>query len=567
MFWWLRKETDKMRPLYHFRRDAPFVNVYVPEDLMKTNGAEVLTLHKINFYSRTTHKDIYLEVCHRQGIDPMRWVMLTKHGRMAVRYSSLNLVSTDFVLLKRDKSGGPSDDDAKRWTYELAAWLLPYVESVEEFVHGRLRVLLSHIDKTSSGGQQILEAVNSVMSMEIGAVWEMYFPNQDPGLMMNLNETGVRWPAIKDELARLLPTESVMSPEETLRKMSKKKGENLLEFVRRYRRHGDQYIANQLISPTRATHLLFKKMPRMFQRMLCITDFHASSLDFIQARVANWLDWMRLVPPETFNLKEEVGDFMDVDWVDCARAELTQSEDAGHTECHGIRDRIIVDGAIKYDEIKNANGLMVAWKSLMSIPRYRAEAEKFMRSQRQPAGPSRANLEILSDDRSLAAEGQSTENSEECHAASTGKPSMHVSTWICGVKVEALVDTGASASFIQSGILKKLNLGGRMKASSREVTYGNGVVDRISGELNVPVVVNNEQFDVTFYCIDGRGPPLILGWPFLESNGFDICCKKKRLIRESEPDVQCHATEMQKNFQDLTMEPAPSQVQSGCWNQ
>ena len=90
---------------------------------------------------------------------------------------------------------------------------------------------------------------------------------------------------------------------------------------------------------------------------------------------------------------------------------------------------------------------------------------------------------------------------------------------INGTQVSALVDTGATDSFIQQSTLTKFGLGDLLQPSSRQVVFGNGQTEMVCGRVNIPVQVGGKELRMNAYSIEGKGPSLIIGFKFLEEQG------------------------------------------------
>ena len=64
---------------------------------------------------------------------------------------------------------------------------------------------------------------------------------------------------------------------------------------------------------------------------------------------------------------------------------------------------------------------------------------------------------------------------------------MHVKKTINGTQVSALVDTGATDSFIQKFILTKLGLSDLLQPYYRQVVFGNGQTEMVRRRVHIPV--------------------------------------------------------------------------------
>lgn len=129
-----------------------------------------------------------------------------------------------------------------------------------------------------------------------------------------------------------------------------------------------------------------------------------------------------------------------------------------------------------------------------------------------------------------------------CRHVSKRQNSLHAPIWVGKKRYMALVDTGATHSFIQKSLLDKMTPRPSMEVCNRNVRYGNGEVEKLMGATRLEMAVGEqegERFEITAYVLDGKGPSLILGFPFLENNGFLVDCRNRRLIRSEKEAVVC----------------------------
>ena len=84
----------------------------------------------------------------------------------------------------------------------------------------------------------------------------------------------------------------------------------------------------------------------------------------------------------------------------------------------------------------------------------------------------------------------------------------------------------------------------------------------LSGQLQIPMTVQGREYCAHFYVLTGRGPAVILGYPFYDENGFVIDCANRQLKNpQTDKTIKCHThgtaldggssslvpTQMQKN--------------------
>ena len=109
-----------------------------------------------------------------------------------------------------------------------------------------------------------------------------------------------------------------------------------------------------------------------------------------------------------------------------------------------------------------------------------------------------------------------------------------------GKHLDALVDTGAIASFVQLSVLKKLGLEGRMEEWEGSVRFGNGEVERMEGKINLPLEVQGKHFPLEAYVLKGKGLGMILGFPFLEEHCLLVDCHEKVLCHVGGRELACY---------------------------
>ena len=98
------------------------------------------------------------------------------------------------------------------------------------------------------------------------------------------------------------------------------------------------------------------------------------------------------------------------------------------------------------------------------------------------------------------------------------KKSLHVKVVVKRKHLDTLVDTGATASFVQLGVIKKLGLEGKVENCDGSVRFGNGEVERMVGRIQLLLEVEGESFLMDAYVLKGKGLGLILGFLFLDEH-------------------------------------------------
>lgn len=109
-----------------------------------------------------------------------------------------------------------------------------------------------------------------------------------------------------------------------------------------------------------------------------------------------------------------------------------------------------------------------------------------------------------------------------------------------GKRLDALVDTGATASFVQLSVLKKLGLEGRMEEWDNSVRFGNGEVERMEGKIRLPLEVQGKHFPMEAYVLKGEGPGMILGFPFFEEHRLLVDFHERVLHHVGGGELACY---------------------------
>lgn len=130
---------------------------------------------------------------------------------------------------------------------------------------------------------------------------------------------------------------------------------------------------------------------------------------------------------------------------------------------------------------------------------------------------------------------------ETCRAVTKPeKKSLHVPIEVCGKRIMALVDTGATSCFVQLALAKKLGVWDRHTTSTQRVRYANGVVEPVLGTVPLDFTLQHRSISVPAYVLQGKGPALILGFTFLEQQGLLVDCAGRQLLaKASAPPVPC----------------------------
>ena len=102
------------------------------------------------------------------------------------------------------------------------------------------------------------------------------------------------------------------------------------------------------------------------------------------------------------------------------------------------------------------------------------------------------------------------------------------------------MDTGATACFIQEATVKALGIQQRVTQCGKlHVSLGNGSASPILGLINIEAHIDDHPYEMEAFVIGGKGPPLILRFPFFATNQLLIDCQEKRIWRRNGEEITC----------------------------
>ena len=347
------------------------------------------------------------------------------------------------------------------------------------------------------------------------------------------------------------------------------------------------------------------------KRTLALTPFANCQLDQLEGTVKTYMDWMSI---DATAWKGHLPDYMDIDAIQaCPMSACDTYGDAQPEQAHygegpsggvgGVYKgpRPVLSGdRINYHNISGAKTLMMAWKRLVeTAPSFRREAIGFLRKFRTHAheldseaetvswdGDSEAAIEDLSFmglgtsanfgdqfyDCETVLEADSNASTLmgvmvlECSRIRSKHPnSMHLTLDIHGHQVDALVDMGASHSFVQKSLVERLGLMALMSTCAMKVRLADGHTHGLAGRISLPLRFQGQEHAAEAYVLDGKGPPLILGYPFFSSRGWMIDCGQKT-VHDAEGNIICchRSSVVRKAMQPIstvqhlpTIPPAP----------
>ena len=467
-----------------------------------------------------------------------------------------------------------------QYTAAIHSWLPKEVKLGYTTAAERYRAMLSFFEKESDGGRRVRDILDDVAEMEAIACQEEIADEATVEKMKTLTVDSQRWKVIVKRLAALLPTDNQAAPEAQLMKMELwPDKEELLGFCERFRQSAETFINDQKVSPQRAFQILFKKMPSDVKNLLANGAARnpgtAKTMKTIEDVVREKSDWLLMADP---------GDYppsMVAQYLPTMKSASLQMMDAheemsekGSPGCNAVIGLIKADGSVNLDKIKTYNHVMIAWKALTDYPRFYRESAKHMAQKKPPGKPRNpapdlnhmgdySEMEI--DDPETAKEDSPaqlyimSQPPQVCAQINPlRKPSIHVPIVINGKKLSALVDTGATTSFIQLKALRMVGLEHLMRPCDLKVALGNGEMAALQGQLALDVQIYHDDYTVEAYVLTGKGPAVILGFAFLEEADLLVSCKEKKLMKADGSSIQCHVAQMQPA--DLQMKQMKQQL-------
>lgn len=177
-----------------------------------------------------------------------------------------------------------SEPKSDRWTRELASWLIPFAEATGENIKERVKIILKQLSTESAVCSRIYEEVSKVATSR--------YVNATTGEELNPGALEAeRWKRIKEFLANLLPSDKAINPELILKRMTKEKGEHILDFVSRYNMTAKGLTE---VSEHRKKQYLIQKLPKTLIIPISIMDVENTNIDDIQKIVKNSTSWQMM---------------------------------------------------------------------------------------------------------------------------------------------------------------------------------------------------------------------------------------------------------------------------------
>ena len=456
------------------------------------------------------------------------------------------------------------------YTRDIHEWLFESLEITTAVGRERDRALLDSLEPQSAASKLVLPQLKAVRRLDEKACRE------ELGGETASEETAVddlRWQVLNKRLAALLPKDDLVAPEDQLRSMKRDVAkENLLVYVDRFVREARSFVAQQKVSMEKAVRILYHQMPEEIRRALIHTGKAGLSLIQIETLVRNKLEVLAMTDAGEYSYRQLV-EYLDE--ATCRQKASGKPETARlELPLVGGETSQPSSGQHRRLDINNPNHVMIAWKRLMRVPRFRREAQKYLASNSFDARPA-TQLRALQTETEDVDDPLELELAEEdgdvlskpglytmykgyplvCSRISpVEKASMNVPTCIEGTKISGLVDTGATACFIQEATVKALGIQQRVtQCGNLYVSLGNGSASPILGRINIEARIDDHPYEMEAFVIGGKGPPLILGFPFFATNQLLIDCQEKRIWRRNGEEITCTQAQLKVlNQTDVT---------------
>lgn len=489
------------------------------------------------------------------------------------------------------------------WTKSNQAWAIPHAEVLSKDTHFRTLTgcLLRMCSPGSLAARHTLRIYQKIHEMGGGEDFAAhvrlnaaYQEHTQVEAMSRATYEVAQWKAFLYELRGTLPA-SPESDVDRLRNITRLSGESFLSFLDRFAaeaRDCDEAPDHECV------RILLSKLPA--SAMTCISTLAPDcSFEKLRSTLGTWEYWRMLTSgekPSRLDRGSRKDDVMELDMMarDAGAGTGTSpwTEDEG---CAGVRETLLAGNQIRYEHIKNPNSLMVALKFLVKQRQnFRMESVKYLRSikeggvpqQRGAAQESRdmedvpyfeedglpgfSNLSLgnlhakdnqglgimmpedeedegcrqlqLRESAVTVPEAKEQEDLEYCgQGAVDNKPSIHIPLIIGKVKVQALIDTGATSNFIQSSFLESQGLEDQIQSVDKFVILGDGSRSPLVGQIFLDLVVDQSAQKTHFYVMHSKGPAVIIGFPWMDCNRVLIDCHSKTLLvrKQGNKLVQC----------------------------
>ena len=240
-------------------------------------------------------------------------------------------------------------------------------------------------------------------------------------------------------------------------------------------------------------------------------------------------------------------------------------------ECIAAEDKkfkpIFNGRKINFENISGPKTLMVAWKKLISqSSNFRKESEVFLKTNKARAEGTSSNLfHVEDEEEDIVGDAEVAEfcgagELYECeNVKDKNKNSMHVTAVINGEKVRALIDTGATQSFIQQSLISRLKIEDKVQPTEAKVKLADGNIQKLKGKVVTEVKVGDSEEKTELFMLHGKGPAVILGYPYIKKQKWIINCMRKTLTSGEGEEIQCNMGETSR-MEEIIFERSNKEV-------
>jgi len=445
------------------------------------------------------------------------------------------------------------------FTPELAKWLPAKVELVERAASKRPGVFLESFDLESTGGREVLTVCCEIAEWT-GDECQAFFDGQnlstgDKWIAYDVDEK--RWKTMIARLTSFLPKTSIEeSAEAQLMATVQDNHESLMQFAGRYQSQAVKLISNKKIEEARATLILVAKLPAHLQQKMRVICGKERKLTSVVEGVVNDQNWETELTAISKTFPKPVtitNDAMQI-------CDLSEEDDEQAIFLNNIRDELFDGDQIRYEQVKTPNHVMILAKHLIQKhSRYRREMTRFLKTTgsddahtRPKSGPARMDPQIqylsVPDDHEDPM-GVEVPHFGALRPSPKPRPLIKCSVEMAGKKIDAVIDTGASCSFVQESLLKAMGLLEEVFYVPGTAELGDGSIGRTEGLISLVVKIGDKKHHVDAFVMRGKGSPLILGLDYTDEADVLIYTRKRMLVDAKDgaaivPDasaIQCHA--------------------------
>ena len=355
------------------------------------------------------------------------------------------------------------------------------------------------------------------------------------------------WNRLKLRISVRCMSQSKETELDRLKKIRKRGKERWTDYVTRFKQTAEK-VAPSMAS--QYSRVLIEQLPNNL-KMHVITLPQDTGIGEVVKRIERVLYWSDT---------DTIRGGSSTEPMDIGMMEETEGEsDYEDEECQAAEERrykpIFNGRKINFENISGPKTLMVAWKRLVSQSNnFKKESESYLKNARARNEGAAASLFQMEEE-----EGEMDEENEVAEFCGVGelyecetiknkdKNSMHVTALVNGEKVKALIDTGATQSFIQESLVQKMKLTDRIQQTEAKVKLADGNIQKLKGKIIADVKVGEQQEQTELFMLHGKGPAMILGYPYIKNQRWMIDCMRKTLTSKAGEEIQCNVGEMARS--------------------